>query len=190
MTIRSNDILTISSFLTVYAFMTMLMILFFFIYLGIHTFHRTKLERVSLELGTQSPELSKGSMDPGLPATRIMVKFLEDIDIRKGPAPFHYALYFLRFFVWAFVLVNVRYDEVAALVILTIMNATYLLWMIYVRPYKTNLNNRLGIFVEMCTLLTTLCIFPYIRAWPPKDIFINFARYQFAIVWIMVLLIP
>jgi len=164
--------------------------LFFFFYAGVHTYHRTKNERISLELGTQRPELSHGSTDPTLPATRVMVKFFEDIDIRKAPAPFHYCLFLVRLFVWAFVLVHSRYNEITSLAVLTCMNATYLMWMMYVRPYKTNLNNRIGIFVETCTLLTTLCIFPYIRGWPPKDIFIDFAKYQFAIVWIMVLTIP
>jgi len=95
------------------------MILFFFVYVGVHTYHRTKSDRISLEVGTQRPELSHGSDDPSLPATRIMVRILEDIDIRKGPAPFHYAMYISRFFIWAFVLVHSRDNEIQALLILT-----------------------------------------------------------------------
>lgn len=81
--------------------MTLSMVLFFFIYLGIHTYHRTKADRISIEAGTQRPEMAEGSVDSTLPATRIMVKFLEDIDIRKAPAPFHYALYLIRSIIWA-----------------------------------------------------------------------------------------
>lgn len=188
--ISRDNILTISTVLTVYVFMTLSMVLFFFIYLGIHTYHRTKSDRISLEIGTQRPEMSEGSRNPMLPATRIMVKFLEDIDIRKAPAPFHYAFYLIRYIIWSAILVYVRYDEITALIVLTTINTTFLLYMMYVRPFKTNLNNRIGIFVEMCTLCVTLCIFPYIRAWPPRPIFIDFARLQFAILWIMVLTIP
>jgi hypothetical protein len=170
--------------------MTLLMLMLFFLYIGVHTYARTKTVRISIELGNQRPEMEKGSMDQNLPSTRIMVYMLEDIDIRKAPAPFHYLLHFVRFTVWAFALVKLRHDEIAALCILTIMNTIYLMWMIHVRPYKRNLNNRLGIFVETCTLMTTLCMFPYIRAWPPRDIFIDFAKYQFTILWVMILGIP
>lgn len=156
LTIKSNDIQTASSVLTIYVFMTLSMVLFFFIYLGIHTYHRTKSDRISLELGTQRPEMAIGSQEAGLAATRIMVKFLEDIDIRKGPAPFHYAFYLIRYIAWACILVYVRYDEISALLALTCINSVFLLWMLYIRPFRTNLNNRLGIFVEMCTLLVTL----------------------------------
>lgn len=66
------------------------MVWFFFIYLGIHTYSRTKSDRVSIEMGTQRPELSEGSMASYLTSTVIISKFLEDIDIRKAPACFHY----------------------------------------------------------------------------------------------------
>lgn len=166
------------------------MVLFFFIYLGIHTYHRTKTSRVSIEMGTQRPELSEGSNDPLLPGTLIMMRFLEDIDIRKALAPFHYALYLLRRIYWCFILVYLKKSEITALVCLTFSNLTFLYWMMYIRPYKTNMNNRVGIFVEACTLLITLCIFPYIRGWESKEVFEDFARYQVALLIIMMLMIP
>jgi hypothetical protein len=156
MTVKSNDTQIASSVLTIYVFMTLLMVLFFFIYLGFHTYNRTKSDRISLELGTQRPDMTIGSQDDGLGYSRIIVKFLEDIDIRKAPAPFHYALYLIRYFVWAFILVYERHNEISALLWLTCINSVFLLWMLYVRPFKTNINNRLGIFVEMCTLFVTL----------------------------------
>lgn len=91
-TIDKNNILYASSFLTIFTFMTLMMVWFFFIYLGIHSFSRTKTDRVSIELGTQRPQLSHDSMGPHITSTVIIAKFLEDIDVRKAPAPFHYAV--------------------------------------------------------------------------------------------------
>ena len=148
----SGSIYLVSGLFTVFVFMSLCMQIFFFTYLGIHTFHRTKRVRVSMELGTQRHELSEGSMDPNLPATRIMTKFLEDIDIRKSLAPFHYVLLHIRMLIYCVVLATMRKSEISSLVVLTFMNCIYLYWMMYVRPYKTNLNNRMGIWVEACTL--------------------------------------
>ena len=100
-----NTILTTSTVFTVYTFMSLSMVIFFFTYLGIHTYHRTKSDRISIEIGTQRPEMAEGSGDPGLTSTRIISKFLEDIDIRKAPASFHYLIYLLRRLAWALVLV-------------------------------------------------------------------------------------
>mmetsp|Transcript_43337 Transcript_43337/g.50921 ORF Transcript_43337/g.50921 Transcript_43337/m.50921 type:complete len:245 (+) Transcript_43337:1786-2520(+) len=155
LTVHSKDIFTASSVFTIYVFMTLAMVLFFFIYLGIHTYHRTKSDRISIEMGTQRPEMAEGATD-GVTETRIIAKFLEDIDVRKAPAGFHYTTYLIRRIIWAFILVYQRDREITCLIVLTTLNTLALLWMMYVRPYKTNLNNRLGIFVEMCTLLTTL----------------------------------
>lgn len=180
-TIEGDNIIMVSTILTVYVFMSLCMMWFTFIYAGIHTYFRTKTDRVSLEVGYHSRHLSDGAVMNYLPHTRLMCKLLEDIDIRKALAPFHYAFFMFRSAFWCFVLVYMKTWEITCLCILICTNSTYLLWMVYVRPFKTNLNNRIGIWVEACTLCCTLCIFPYIRGWETKFIFEDFARYQVSI---------
>ena len=126
--VTSDPIYLASAVFTVYVF-SLCMQIFFFTYLGIHTYHRTKTVRVSMEIGTQRHKLSESSMNLNLPVTWIIIKFLGDIDIRKSVAPFHYVLLHIRMLIYCVVLVTMLKSETSSLIVLTFMNCICLYWM-------------------------------------------------------------
>ena len=112
---------------------------------------------------------------------------MQDINIKKPLACFHYVVWFWKRALFSIFICAMRREAYVMMMLLLVMNLLSFLWVCLVRPYKTTVNNRCAIWMELCTLVLTMIMYPMVYKWTPQDEIILFSQVNFGLIFAMLL---